>query len=46
MKQTLLKQTHGLIGISGESSDMREILASVKDNINGLYMHLMYSVTG
>ena len=28
---TLLNKHSGLIGISGESSDMREILASVKD---------------
>jgi acetate kinase len=30
--QTLLNKHSGLIGISGESSDMREIIASVKDN--------------
>jgi acetate kinase len=29
---TLLNKHSGLIGISGESSDMREILAAVKDN--------------
>jgi acetate kinase len=30
--QTLLNKHSGLIGISGESSDMREIIAAVKDN--------------
>lgn len=29
---TLLNKHSGLIGISGESSDMREILSAVKDN--------------